>query len=315
MATSPSRSATDPGGISRWWVYQKERFPVFGHGPLIAAFSYSAVSCSWLLRGQMGFPPWNAALVAFITCFLFFLQLRIADEFKDFDEDSQFRPYRPVPRGLVTLRELGVLWAITGAAQLALSLWLHPPLVILLVVVWIYLALMTREFFVRDWLKARPITYMWSHMLIMPLIDLFATSSDWMVAIGKPPAGLVWFLVASFFNGLVVEIGRKIRAPQDEERGVETYSVLWGRRKAIATWLAMMAATAVCACFAANRLDFLLPVAVILGTVFIVAALLGWRFIGLETKGAGKRIEWMSGIWTIVVYLSIGPIPLVGRMF
>jgi hypothetical protein len=27
-------------------------------------------------------------------------------------------------------------------------------------------------FCVRDWLKARPITYLWTHMLIMPLVDL-----------------------------------------------------------------------------------------------------------------------------------------------
>ena len=41
--------------------------------------------------------------MAVVTSFLSFLQLRIADEFKDFDEDSRYRPYRPVPRGLVTL--------------------------------------------------------------------------------------------------------------------------------------------------------------------------------------------------------------------
>jgi 4-hydroxybenzoate polyprenyltransferase len=312
MAESRTRAA-DPTGIARWWVYQKERFPVFGHGPLIAAFSFSAVSCSWLLRGQSGFPPFNAALVAFVTAFLFFLQLRIADEFKDFQEDSRFRPYRPVPRGLVTLRELGVLWVITGVFQLGLSLWLHPPLAILLLVVWIYLALMTREFFVRDWLKARPITYMWTHMIIMPLIDFFATSSDWLVSVGRPPAGLIWFLVASFFNGLVVEIGRKLRAPQDEEHGVETYSALWGRRNASLAWIGMMAATAVCACLAAKRLDFLLPVGAILGTLLFVAVLLVWKFLQQETKGAGRRIEAMSGIWTILMYLNIGPIPLLVR--
>ena len=29
----------DAPAINRWWIYQKERFPIFGHGPLIAAFS------------------------------------------------------------------------------------------------------------------------------------------------------------------------------------------------------------------------------------------------------------------------------------
>ena len=57
--------------------------------------------------------------MAFATAFLFFLQLRIADEFKDFEEDSRYRPYRPVPRGLVRLRELGWLGAAAACLQLA----------------------------------------------------------------------------------------------------------------------------------------------------------------------------------------------------
>src|SRR5512143_1279527 len=102
---------------NRWWIYQAERFPVFAHGPLILAFSMSAMSYSALLRGADALRP-SAALVAFVTAFLFFLQLRIADEFKDAEDDARFRPYRPVPRGLVSLRELA--WA--GAAAAALQL-------------------------------------------------------------------------------------------------------------------------------------------------------------------------------------------------
>ena len=54
-----------------------------------------------------------------------------------------------MPRGLVTLRELA--WVGVGAAamQLALALWLEPSLAWLLGLAWVYLALMTREFFAR----------------------------------------------------------------------------------------------------------------------------------------------------------------------
>jgi hypothetical protein len=37
-------------------MYQRERFPVFAHAPLIAAFSLSAVSYSGLIRGARGLP-------------------------------------------------------------------------------------------------------------------------------------------------------------------------------------------------------------------------------------------------------------------
>src|SRR5258708_246793 len=82
---------------NRWWIYQRERFPVMAHSPLILAFSLSAVSFSSLLRGASSLPGWKPCAVAFATSFLTFLQLRLADEFKDFEADSQFRPYRPVP--------------------------------------------------------------------------------------------------------------------------------------------------------------------------------------------------------------------------
>ena len=75
-----------------------------------------------LLRGQPGLAPLASLVVAFVTCLIFFLQLRIADEFKDFEEDSRYRPYRPVPRGLVTLRELAMLFVLGAALQLILAL-------------------------------------------------------------------------------------------------------------------------------------------------------------------------------------------------
>src|SRR5215469_16885898 len=111
---------------NRWWIYQRERFPLFAHGPLVIAFSSSAVCFSHLLRGQSSWPPWRAVGVAFVTCLLFFLGLRIADEFKDIEEDTKYRPYRPVPRGLVTLKELGRIGVAGAAVQLILAIFLSP---------------------------------------------------------------------------------------------------------------------------------------------------------------------------------------------
>ena len=90
------------------------------------------VSYSSLLRGYTLIPDGKALIVAFVTTFIFFLQLRIADEFKDFADDLRFRPYRPVPRGLISLRELGVVGVIGALIQLLLALWLSPSLLPLL---------------------------------------------------------------------------------------------------------------------------------------------------------------------------------------
>ncbi len=299
--------------LRRWWIYQGERFPLVQHGPPILAFSFSAVAFSWMLRSSTGWPSPVSAVVAFGSCLIFFLQLRIADEFKDDEEDARYRPYRPVPRGLVTLRELGRLFVLGGVLQLGLALWLDARLLVLLLVVWTYLALMSKEFFVGDWLRGKHLTYMVTHMAIMPLVDLYATGTDWLVFQGHAPSGLGWFLLASLFNGMVIEIGRKIRSPHDEEEGVATYSVVWSRARAVGAWWAVLGLALACACLAARRIGFAQPLATMLGATFGAAVLIGFLFLRQQTPGAGKRIENWSGVWTLVLYLGLGPAPLIWR--
>src|SRR5204863_9137674 len=94
-------------------------------------------------------------------------------------EDARHRPYRPVPRGLVRLRELGWIGVGIAVMQFMLAVRIGWTLVGLLAVTWSYFALMSEEFFARQWLKARPVVYLFSHMPIMPLVDWFATGCDW----------------------------------------------------------------------------------------------------------------------------------------
>jgi 4-hydroxybenzoate polyprenyltransferase len=302
----------DPLGWRRWWAYQRERFPLAAHGPLILAFSACAVSFSCLLRGGT-LPALGAVAAAFASSLMFFLQLRIADEFKDAEEDARWRPYRPVPRGLVRLRELGVVFCACAAMQLSIALWWSPRQALVLVVVWAYLAAMSCEFGCRAWLKRHPIIYLWSHMAIMPLVDLYATACDWTRAAPRPPSGLAVFLCASLANGVVIELGRKIRSPADEERGVETYSALWGPRRAAAAWVAMVAATAVLATLAAHRAGAALPVGAVLAAGAAAALGVSVAFLAHQRPGAGKRVELASGLWTLLLYGSLGILPLLWR--
>ncbi len=292
--------------MMRWWTYQNERFPVFQHGLLVIAFSSSAVAFSSILCDTE--PSWRAFFVAFITVFLFFLQLRIADEFKDAEEDAKYRPYRAVPRGLVSLRELAYVFVLAAFIQLAATLWLDTRLLILLFVTWTYIALMSVEFFARNWLKTRPVTYLWTHMIIMPLVDLFATSCLWLPNDLSPnKSGLLCFLIASFFNGIVIEIGRKLRQPQGEEDGVPTYSKLWGLKNASFIWLGCMFITALSATIAAYHIHFLFP------AVFLLIPILFWALLAVKNfpLTSSKRFELISGAWTLILYLSLGLIPLI----
>lgn len=296
----------------RWWVYQRERFPLAAHGPLIFAFSLSAMSYSALLRGETRLQP-VAIVVAFITALLFFLQLRIADEFKDAEDDARWRPYRPVPRGLVSLGELARVGVGAAAIQLAGSLLVDPRLVLWLFFAWSYLALMSREFFIHGWLRRHPVFYMLSHMVILPVFDIYATACEWLPAGSALHSGLGWFLAASYLNGIVIETGRKIRQPADEEAGVETYTALWGAGRALVFWLSAMFLTAICAWRGSLLTGFTLPMVLLLAPLLLWAASTARNFYRQPESVGGKRIELISGVWTLVMYLSLGALPLFGR--
>lgn len=299
---------------ARLWIYQSERFPVFKHGALIAAFGASGVCLSALLRGPEARPDALAIVVAALVLFGLFFQLRVADEHKDNEDDRRFRPERPVPRGLVTLSELRGLAFAIAAAQTALVIALDARLLVFLSAVWAWMALMTAEFFVPTWLKARPILYMVSHMLIMPLIDLFATACDWLVHGVAAHDGfgiaLGAFLALSFFNGCALEIARKSWARDGEREGVETYSKLWGPS------IAAYAVVGVITCGlalggvviqSADVSDYFLMALGVAAFSVIYAAL---SYARAPVTARAHALENSAGIWVLATYLLLGVIPM-----
>jgi 4-hydroxybenzoate polyprenyltransferase len=286
------------------------------YAPLAATFAASAVCFSSLVRGVVAWPSITALLVAFFTCLLFFLQLRIADEFKDYEDDARYRSYRPVQRGLVSLRELAVVGIAAAVIQLVLAIALDATIVWVLGIAWIYLVLMMREFFAPHWLKRHPIVYMTSHMMILPLIGLYATACDWWVAgIRLPPAGLYWFFAVNYLSGLVIEIGRKTRVPANEETGVETYSALWGSRNAVCVWVIAILLTAVATWRASARIGVDMPMLILVAVLAIACGLVAVRFLRQQTTSSGKLIDVTSGVCTLLMYIALGTAPLVYRLW
>jgi 4-hydroxybenzoate polyprenyltransferase len=109
---------------------------------------------------------------------------------------------------------------------------------------------------------------------------------------------------------LTIEIGRKIRAPQDEETGVETYTVLWGKQRAVIVWLTVVWLLALCALGAATQINFVVPTAFVLLLLLPGSVLVAWRFLAHPVTAWAKWFETLSGIWTLLVYLSVGIVPL-----
>ena len=295
--------------MSRAWTYLQERFPLPAHGPLVFAFAGGVACASAALRGAPG-PGWPAVLVAALVALGFFFQLRVADEWKDAEADRLHQPERPVPRGLVTLRELTAAALAVAAVQLGLAWWLRPALVLVLLAVWAFGALMTVEFGAREWLRTRPVAVLLSHALIVPLIDGFAVSADVLGNGAGYPGGVGWLIGASFYGGMAVEIGRKIWAPADERRGVASYSGLWGLGPALGVWSLVVGLSAACGVFVLRSIGGLAPVEV--GLAVAAAAVAGAAALAMRgaRAGRGRVVETLAGVWTLALYLSIGPLAL-----
>lgn len=298
-----------PSPVHRGWTYLQERFPLGAHGPLVVAFAGGVACASAALRGADG-PGWPAAVVAVVVALGFFFQLRVADEWKDAETDRLYQPERPVPRGLVSLRELTVAALLVAAVQLGLALWLDVRLGAVLLAVWAFGALMTVEFGARDWLSARPLATLLTHAPIVPFIDAFAVSCDVLGNEAAYPAGVGWLIGVSLFGGSVVEVGRKIRQPADERSGVETYSAHWGRGRAVTFFLLVLGASLGCGLLVIQAIGGVDVLAVPLAAGAAFTAALTLAAVRDEAPGRGRWIETASGLWTLALYTTIGPLAL-----
>ena len=301
--------------LKRFYLYQKERFPILGHGILVASFSFSAIAYSRICAGKPDFVAWKNYGVAIFTTITLFLLVRIFDEFKDAKDDALYRKELPVPRGLISLKELLILGIVIGILQITVNAIFFPTLLIIYFIIIAYLSLMGKEFFIPEWLKKHQFWYVTSHMFIIPLIDIFASGVDWLVENEKAPFGLVFFFGVSYMNGIVLEIGRKIKTKEQEKEGVLTYTSLLGTNKAIFAWIAVLFVTLLFSILASYYANHSWSTYLILGLFFIFCSLPALSFLQNPSSKKAKMIEYSSALWTIAMYLSLGGIPMLISLF
>jgi hypothetical protein len=110
-------------------------------------------------------------------------------------------------------------------------------------------------------------------------------------------------------------MGRKIRPEDREEVGVETYSSLYGSVKATQIWLGVLFITftvALIACYIAGSAKIS---AVCLFIFLILCSTPAIMFIRTQNGKYLQQLEKTAGIWTIGMYLSLGSIPMLIKLF
>ena len=160
--------------MNKWLQYSKERYPLIIYLILSSGF---ALSANYMFPHNLSFPPFVLSLFGTL---LFFFELRLMDELKDYDKDKVANPNRPLPRGLLTPKQAermikNILWGMFGFSLL-LSLFFNLYTGIYYSLLTMYLFLMYREFFISKWLNDKILIYAVSHQLILIFLCMFTFS-------------------------------------------------------------------------------------------------------------------------------------------
>jgi 4-hydroxybenzoate polyprenyltransferase len=159
------------------------------------------------------------------------MSLRIADEFKDYETDLKLFPERPYPSGRVRKTDLIVLLVFVSAVAAALNvLFMNNPVFFAILVG--YAVLMSVWFFSRHRIQKSLLLALVTHNPVQLVLNLYIISFA-CIKYGLPIFTFDNVVIAFtlYFPGLIWEVSRKIRAPEDETEYV-TYSKIFGYKKA-----------------------------------------------------------------------------------
>lgn len=322
--------------IKNFKIYLNERFPLGKNSIFVLIFTLSGYIYTGLLYNskiinqifskEIKVPmPWHKIVALFIIIFMFFLQLRITDEFKDYEEDLKYRAYRPVQRGVVTLKALGKIGIATVIIQIILAYIIDFKIIYFMIIVWFYMFLMAKEFFIKEWLTKRILIYALSHVVIMIFITLVIVNATQYIILGEAEnifkfGALQWYrhnidialiplFTLNYLNGIVLEIGRKTRRADEEEHGVQTYSKLWGKKKA-AVILSLLFAVEyflVILGLSYTYEKYFLFSGLTLLIILIISIYFMIKF--LKKDLSGKIVESVSGLWIVFSSMGLGLLP------
>lgn len=282
--------------MARWLIYLKERFPIVVYTLLSGGLALSGAS---LVRDRI---IWSAVIEAFIGLMLFFAELRLMDELKDYDKDRIAHPERPLPRGLLSREEVSsaivLLWSMMFGYGVAIAAAGNFPAGFSYFIVTVYLWQMYKEFHAGKTLARYPLAYAVLHQIILLPLCTFA------VATSHPQ---LWTSILNLGFGLCVlgaffayEICRKLDPKANP--CLATYLFVYGLKTT--TLLVVLALTvAAIGSVILGCARFLIPVELIL------AASLGILF---RNPGKFKIVEGLAGVsllahmWSVFIQSLTG---------
>ncbi len=298
-------TATSPFPL-RLRAYVAERFPLLANGLLIVSYYSSNQFLAAVLTdpGQPMRYTVHSLMGAFVVLGLFF-HLRVFDEHKDFEEDSKHYPHRVLQRGVITLRDLKILGGIAIATEITLSAFRGLPALTAVLITLGFSVLMLKEFFVGSWLRRHFLLYATTHMLIMPLFALTVFSFATGRYIWQAPPWFWVYSIVGFFVTFNWEISRKIRAPEQEIDGVDSYTKIIGPYGAAYVVLGIRVVDTVLVALVGLHLGLSRWFFLALIALFLICLVGFFQYRFRTSPKTAKRMEFYAGMYIVAFDLIL----------
>jgi 4-hydroxybenzoate polyprenyltransferase len=225
--------------LKRWNIYLKETYPILPRLILGLLLFFEIYFLVILTNGPFKFNITISEVVGGLTIFSFLLLLRVADDIKDYETDLVLFPERALPAGKLKKKDLFVLVLLTTSVIILLNILFMNNLGYFAFLM-VYGTLMSLWFFSKAKIQKSLLLALVTHNPVQLIVNLYAISFA-CIKYNIPMVTYENFLIlfALYFDGLVWEIGRKIRAPKDETEYV-TYSKIFGYKKPVKFIMAIM---------------------------------------------------------------------------
>lgn len=283
-------------------LWFKERFPAVSLLTALVLTSTTLTVFRYFSRDEVVF-LWTDMIVALgLAAQLLFL--RVVDEHKDYQEDLIIHPHRVLQKGLVTLSQLKTLGVFCLIVMTAVNVILGQESTwVWWLAMMTWTLLMTKEFFIKSFLKRHLTLYSISHLLVLPLMVLWVGSfSQSSIDIWNLSTAL--FMIFVFANGLVYEIVRKSKTSTEKSPSEVLFSDIWSPSVwSYSLFTLLLLIGSILFALLYNQLHV---VTLLILAVALVLSIYSVReFARAPCEKSKKAIEGSTALYSLVTYLSI----------
>lgn len=278
--------------ISRLNIFQRERFPL----RILLFTTLSSILSSAAVCPTR--PDYLQMVLAFVVTMLFLYHIRVIDESRDLENDTDLHPERPVQRGVITLKQLFVTDFIGLAFCLALAIYAGVPSLAITLVILAFTTLAWKDFFAKPFFARRPVLY---HIVNSPQMVFILWNIYAIYTKSYEINYLMLIQMLLIYNGIfIIEVIRKIKPVVTDT--ADTYSSSMGVNKAIWFSITMIVSGYLIFALLLNGLEVMTATNLLLGAL---TSMMATGVMLLHKKQRSVFSEKLMVVGVVIYYVGL----------